>query len=204
MKKITVLAVGLIAADASAAIRAIGPFAAQRVDTFDSQPFVPSAQSLVVLDGVSTVRNLTTGGAIKTEFSSSFNGDLVKPLSGIMIGQIGVSEWTFTSGQRRFGGMFENNSGVDGGTIEFYDAFGTLLGTQQLDCPAKPDGWRWNGWESDAAFTRIKIIGNGIFNGFLWFENVQISSVPGPSVMSLLAAAAALGGRRRRAGTIGA
>ena len=185
MRHLATVVVALVAADASAAIRAIGSFAAERVDTFDEVPVVPSAQSLIVFGGACTVANLTSGGAMKTEHSSTFGGDTVRPLSGIMIGQIGISQWTFASAQRRFGGMFENNSGKDGGVIEFYDAVGALIGTAQLDCPSKLDGWRWNGWESDVAFTALRIKGNGVFNGFLWFENMQISAVPGPGTVGL-------------------
>lgn len=64
-----------------------------------------------------------------------------------------------------------------------------------------PSPWTWNGWQSDVPIGRIVVTGNGIVNGFLWYENVQIDfAVPGPgggAVLLIFAAVCRFRCRRR-------
>lgn len=160
-----------------------------------------ATQVLSVFEGNGTLSNLTEDGAIKLESSSNFNGDLVTPLSApLMVGQIGIGRWDFIAPAMRFGGFFENNSGVDDATIFFYDENHDLIDSFVLEIPTAGGIWNWHGWESDTPFSRIEISGNGIFNGFLWFDNMQLTSAPVPAPASgatILFACLACSTRRR-------
>jgi len=185
---------------AHAAVTGISPFSGQYTDTFDQYSSVNALQSLAVCDGLGTLTNLTVGGAIKLEFGSTFQGYHVAPLSGMMCGQLGVAQWTFTQPVSDFGAWFENNSGQDNATVRFFDAQNVMVGQVIAGIPFA-EGWTWNGWHSDVPFTRMVVSGNGVGNGFLWYENVQVNAaIPAPGCLTVLALAAATSRRRRRLG----
>jgi hypothetical protein len=84
-------------------------------------------------------------------------------------------EIAFDSPAARFGGYFATVGGVDGGTVEFRSAGGVLVGTATLttdDC-----AWLWNGWESAAPFSRVRIIGNSPFSdgGYIHMDDLEYS-----------------------------
>src|SRR5262245_25137662 len=79
-----------------AGIISIDPFVGTNSENFDQTGVDGATQTLDVLGGLATIRNLTSGGALKVERSSSLNGDLVEPRSPPwMLGQLGIAEWTF-------------------------------------------------------------------------------------------------------------
>ena len=47
---------------------------------------------------------------------------------------------------------------------------GELLDTAIATTPAAGDEWVWNGWESSTHIARIDVTGNGILDGFIWFD----------------------------------
>jgi hypothetical protein len=183
---------------AFAGIIPIGGFPAEFYD--EMNPGGPTAvQSQELFSGQATLSNLTPNGAIKKEFSSSLGGDLVVPRSAPkMVGQLGVGRWTFVTPQRRFGGWWENNSGADDATVTFFDGSGGVIGSMVARVPALGQTWVWNGWQSDVPFTRIEVAGNGLINGFIWYEDMSISSVPEPASAGGLLLIAAFGWRGRR------
>jgi hypothetical protein len=197
---VTVVAVTIVAyagvPSASADITPIGSFVGDASDNFDQHTTIMTEQSLPVFDSMGTLENLSAGGAIKVEFSSQFLGHQVVSITGMMAGQLGVAQWVFNTPAVRFGGMWENNSGTDDATVEFYDVNDNLIDTVIADVPFGV-GWTWNGWESDVPFTRIVVTGNGVVNGFLWYENMQVTFVPAPPAGAMLLLAA-FGSRRRR------
>jgi len=184
--------------ESKADIIAIGPFTGSATDTFDQYNTVMAVQTLDVFGGLGTISNLTEDGAIKVEFSSNFGGDLVTPISGMMMGQLGIGQWDFNTPVTRFGGWWENNSGADDATLEFYDVNNVLIGEMIADVSASAQQWQWNGWESDTPISRIVVTGNGIINGFLWYENMQIDLVPTPGAIALFGVVGLWGRRRRR------
>ncbi|MHC5108877.1 MAG: PEP-CTERM sorting domain-containing protein [Planctomycetota bacterium] len=167
-------------------IQPIGPFAGELFDSFNQYNNNMAVQTLSVFNDDNMLNNLSDGGAIKVEFSSSLNGDLVVPRSGMMVGQLGIGQWLFNKEMHRFGGYFENNSGQDDATLYFYNADDVLIGTTIADVPVNGSNWTWNGWQSDEAFTRIDVVGNGIIEGFIWYEDMQASVVPEPTVLGLM------------------
>src|SRR5262249_12804885 len=81
-----------------AGIMPIGPFVGTSSENFDSPGVDGATQTLTVFGGLATIQNLTSGGALKVERSSSLDGDLVVPRSGTwMVGQLGIAQWTFAN-----------------------------------------------------------------------------------------------------------
>jgi len=181
-----------------AAVQSIDPFAGEATDTFNQHNSVDAVQSLPVLEGLATLDMLSDGGAIKLEFSSNLGGDQVTAISDMMAGQLGIAEWNFNQPMRRFGAWWENNSGADDATVEFFDDDGQLIDTMIADVPVDAQQWTWNGWESDTPFSSIRVTGNGLVNGFLWYENVQVSTIPSPSAAVCIAVALVCGSSRSR------
>jgi hypothetical protein len=186
---------------ANADMTVIAPFTGQASDTFDQFNNVNAVQSLPVFGGQGALENLSPSGAIKVEFSSLFQGHQVVPISDMMAGQLGVAQWVFNQPITRFGGWWENNSGQPDATVAFYDTQNVLLDTMTANVPFAGQGpsvWTWNGWESDVPISRIVVTGNGIVNGFLWYENMQVDfAVPGPSGLAFLILGGLLARRRR-------
>ncbi len=186
------------ASGAAADIIAIDPFTGMSADTFDQYNQVMAEQSLPVFAGLGALQNLSQGGAIKVEWASQFSGKWVRAISGMMAGQLGIAQWVFDVPVTHFGGWWETNSGQPNATLAFYDARNNFLGERIARIPFPESGWTWNGWTSDVPIHRIVVTGNGVINGFVWYENMQINYVPGPASMGPLAIAGLIARRRRR------
>jgi hypothetical protein len=174
----------------------IGPFVGTNSENFDNTGVDGATQTLDVFGGLATIRNLTSGGALKVERSSSLDGVLELPRSAPwMVGQLGIAEWTFAKPVSEFGGYFANNSRFDDAVVDFYDPSGALLGSLTATIPAKAQTWTWNGWQSDKPIGSLVITGNdaGFLHGFIWYDDFQLtvapSSVPEPASWALLTAA---------------
>jgi hypothetical protein len=180
----------------------IGPFTGTRSDDFsnDGPGGAGGHQQVIIFNGFTTVNNTTPGGALKIEFSSSLNGDLVTPRSPpLMFGQIGISQWLFSSPVTQLGGYWENNSGVDDAVVRFFDANNNLLATLNATDPHLAQTWTWNGWQSTVPFSSITVTGNdpSLLNGFIWWDDFQVTLavVPEPSTYLLLGSSTlAIGG----------
>src|SRR5262249_46643290 len=86
----------VLAAPAQGAISLVTPFQGNASENFDNLGITGAQQLISIFGGTATVSNLTSGGALKIEYSSSLNGVLVVPRSPpLMLGQIGISEWVF-------------------------------------------------------------------------------------------------------------
>jgi hypothetical protein len=188
-----------------AAIISLSPFQGTASENFDHLGLTGAQQLITVLGGNATVSNLTSGGALKLEFSSSLNGDQVVPRSSpLMLGQIGISQWVFQTPLTKFGGYFENNSRFDGATVDFYDVNNQIIASEIVNDPNAAQTWTWNGWQSDIPIHRMVVTGNdvGFLNGFIWFDDVQtVAIVPEPQSIPFLLVSGGLFhrfGRRRR------
>jgi RNA polymerase sigma factor (sigma-70 family) len=159
----------------------VGPFQGTSSEGFDHLGITGAQQKISVLGRTATVSNLTHGGALKLEFSSSLDGVLVRPRSApLMLGQLGISEWVFNPPLVRFGGYFQNNSRFDDASVDFYDANDMLIGSETAKVPKSFRGWTWNGWQSTVPVHRLVITGNDaeFLHGFIWFDDVQVTTAP--------------------------
>jgi hypothetical protein len=163
---------------AAAGVTPMGPFAGSLSDTFNQYSTTMAVPTLPVFGGAGEIQMLSAGGAIKVEWSSSLGGDLVVPISGMMVGQLGIAQWVFDEPMCCFGGWMENNSNADDATFEFFDADGQLIDAAIADIPDAAQQWTWNGWQSDVPFSRIVVTGNGLINGFIWYENMVADPAP--------------------------
>jgi len=187
---------------ASAVVTPIGPFSGQLHEPLNFSttqivaqlPIFGGAGSLNSVDGVTTSIHLLLG--------DTFNGDTVTPRTGSYI--LGFTQgpgvFILPTAVRQFGAYFNNNSGADGAAVSFFGAGNALLGTLAATDPAPGNVWTWNGWESDVGITRITVTGNGTINGFLWFDDLELTLVPDPGAMAVVPALAIVLGRRRREG----
>jgi hypothetical protein len=144
-------------------------------ENFDDFP-EGAKQVVQILEGFGRVGNLTDGGALKVEYSSSLDGILVVPHSPpLMMGQLGISVWKFHRPVTQFGSYFANNSRFDDAQVDFYDENADLIDSVTATVPNTGE-WTWNGWESDVPIKHIVITGNdaGFLNGFIWFDDVQV------------------------------
>jgi hypothetical protein len=174
----------------------IGPFVGTNSENFDHTGVDGATQTLTVFGGLATIQNLTQGGALKVERSSSLDGVLEVPRSPPwMVGQLGIALWTFTQPVTEFGGYFANNSRFPDAVVDFYNVAGSQVGELNATIPNAPQTWTWNGWRSDTPIGKIKITGNDavFLHGFIWYDDFQLtvtsSAVPEPASWVLLAAA---------------
>jgi RNA polymerase sigma factor (sigma-70 family) len=168
-------------ASSNGAVVGIGPFPGTPSEGFDHLGLAGAQQLVRILGGTATVSNLTHGGALKLERSSSLDGVLVTPRSSpLMLGQLGVSEWVFNPPLIKFGGYFANNSRFDDATVDFYDTSDTRVGSATASVPKGNRGWSWNGWQSEVPIHRLVITGNdaGFLHGFIWFDDMQVTPAP--------------------------
>ncbi len=178
-------------------------------------PFVGDQREPLNIAGSSIVADFTifagqahlksfdgTTTAIHYLFNDSLGGDNVSPRTGshILGWTQGPGNFTFSPAVTKFGAYWNNNSGANDAAVKFYDNAGNLIDTATASVPAPGTAWAWNGWESTgAAIARIEVTGNGILNGFLWFDDLEKTAVPGPgSGLSVAAATLALRRRHRR------
>jgi hypothetical protein len=178
----------------------IGPFVGTNSENFDNTGVDGATQTLTVFGGLATIENLTAGGALKVERSSSLDGVLELPRSAPwMVGQLGIAQWTFSTPISEFGGYFANNSRFPDAVVDFYTPSGTLISELSATIPDAALTWTWNGWSSATPIGRIVITGNdtGFLNGFIWYDDFQLTvaatAVPEPSSWSLLATASLIG-----------
>lgn len=186
-------------APAQAGVVPIDPFVGERSDPLD-YPNTIIVASFPIFGNTASLDSHNGQTFIHYLLSDTFIGDVVTPRTGGHI--LGFTEgpgiFRFNEPVRRFGMYFNNNSGTDDTTCDFYDAEGNLLASLTATTPFAGNVWVWNGWESDVPFTRVVVTGHGIIDGFLWFDDLEVSSVP--SAGSGVVCVGALGVMRRRRG----
>lgn len=195
------LIIGITSTTVSATITPIGPFSGTLHENFDEFPTDTAVRSLTLFNGKGTITVEGTSNSIKLEFSSQLGSDLVTPISRLMCGQLGIANWEFSTPISRFGGYWENNSHADDATAEFFDANGVLFDTRVVPVSVTAQQWQWNGWDfGDTSVSKIRVTGNGLINGFIWYENMEIVQAPEPIMGALMLAPLALLARRKRFG----
>lgn len=91
----------------------------------------------------------------------------------------GAAIWTFDGAALRFGGYFgTNNPSASDGTIQFYDAAGSLLFSDVLIVP-NDCSWYWHGWDfGGQPVARIEIRSNYSTGGYMMLDSFQADLLP--------------------------
>lgn len=198
-RTLTAMAASLaLATLAPAAVLPIRPFTGDRSDPLN-YPGTTIVSHFDILGGTASLNSHDGNTLIHYLLGDTFGVDHVSPRTGGHI--LGFTEgpgiFLFDPPVRRFGAYFNNNSGADDATCDFFAANGDALGTLTATTPAAGNQWVWNGWESDRPIARLVVTGNGVIDGFLWFDDFE-STVPAPGAGAVLLAGAGAMCRRRR------
>ena len=172
---ISALALAAAAGSASAQISSVGPFTGPYTEGFETQ-VQPTPFNTCVPDRVfNNTADLcdTTGSAAHITTGWGFFCTIFPYAGARFFGSAGgPAEYRFDADVSKFGGQFGTNAGTDGGTAEFYDASGNLIGTAQITTAGCT--WTWNGWESTTPFRRVKITAaNGFGGGFMDMDDME-------------------------------
>lgn len=196
-------ALALVPACCVADITPLAPFVGERREPLNGPvgPFgFTIVASLDVFGGAMTITTPHFPATLVHYFlGSSLSGDPVSARTGqYVLGTTeGPQEWLFPTPIRRIGSYFNNNSGANDATVEFFGAAGQPLGTRVANIPAPGNTWTWNGWESDVPISRMRITGNGALNGFIWMDDMELSFTPAPASGAVLLAGVLLLRSRR-------
>jgi hypothetical protein len=196
------LVAGLFLAAAGSAVADVSPIAPFAGDLSDplNYPGTTIVAEFEIFGGAASLNSFDGDTFIHLLFSSTLAGDPVTPRTGPLI--LGFTQgpgiFEFATPVRRFGSYFNNNSGSNDAVVEFFDADDNLIDTQIAATTAVGNIWTWNGWESDTPISSITVTGNGIADGFLWFDDLELSYVPEPGAGILLLLISPACARRRR------
>lgn len=182
---------------AGAEIQQIGPFEGDLFEGFESYGLTFEPE-LDVFAGQVTLSGTSGSPAIYVVASSTIEGRTVFPHSGGWLGGGGEPvDWLFHIPATKFGGYFATNSNAPDAVADFFDLDDNLIESLIVSIPGDDQSWLWNGWMSDVPVKRIRITGNGINNGFIDYDDMQLTPVPEPTSLALLALAAGALFRRR-------
>ena len=114
------------------------------------------------------------------------------------MGGAGVNySFMFDTPAFQFGGYFGTNSDAPDATATFYDSQGAVIGSP-MNVSAPIGQWAWNGWEFGGGISRIDIVANNTWGGFIMSDDIQYNPVPEPAAFVGLAAGLALLMLRKR------
>jgi hypothetical protein len=176
-----------LAASAAAQVTPIGPFVGSRQEGFQNIGLWPPAGPCTfcasipdAFGGIATLEHPTGAANIHTTGGWGFVCSIGPYLTPRIAASTGGSfDYVFNpgAGATKFGGYFGTNSGVAGGTIEFYDANSVMIGsdllTHQADCQ-----WVWHGWEFAVPVQRVRVIGNYSGGGFVMMDDMEYDDTP--------------------------
>lgn len=178
----------LAAAHSSAGVTRVDPFMGSLSDPLN-YPGTTIVSSFNIFAGVGRLRSFDDATtSIHYLLQDQFAGDLVTPRTGgrVLGFTTGPAYFEFAAPMQRFGAWWENNSGADDATVEFFDANGGLIATDTAFTVAAAQAWTWNGWESTVGIASIRVTGNGIIDGFLWFDDFEGDLIPAPATVGVL------------------
>ncbi len=131
--------------------------------------------------------------------ASSLNGPegSILPYDGNFMG-LAPTGWVaieFEAPISAFGGYFGTASINSGGSVAFLDAEGLTIDIVAFDVPALQ--WTWQGWESEVPVHTIMLQASENPGNTMVYDNLQMTLVPAPGAMLLMAAGLGIARRRR-------
>lgn len=180
-----------------AQVTSIGQFSGSATEGYETQA-ANFYTSFSILGGLGTANQLGGSGQglnVTTGWSFFF---FVGPHSGnqMMGGAACNYSFNFATPAQQFGGFFATNADIAGGVAVFYDSTGTQIGGPEV--LSAPQGqWQWNGWEYAGGISRVDIIGNNQFGGFIMSDDLQYNPVPEPATLVVVGLGLAAVTRRR-------
>jgi hypothetical protein len=188
----------LVAGTAHAAISTIGEFTGDATETFENiGPPQPYPGGMSIFGGDAVFNDTFTNAPWITPNLTDFSNELFAYDGAFMgLAPTGVVTFQFDTPILQFGGFFGHLSqGVSGGSISFLDDEGATIETLPFDLGYNQ--WSWFGWESDTPISGIAM-STGANPGFTTvYDNLQISHVPAPGALALLAIGGCMCRRRR-------
>lgn len=187
-----------LAAGAYAAVTPIGEFNGDLSEGFEAI-YSPGAYPgpIPIFGGFATLDD-NIAHTIVISYVWQGGGGVVYPYNGNLFSGavVGTEIFTFSTPIQQFGGFFTTVGPIADGTIIFRDEFGAAIDT--LPMTITPAEWGWQGWSSSIPFKSIEIIGNNVPGISTQLDDLQLSYVPEPSTLGLIALGlGSLFGRRR-------
>lgn len=196
---------------AAADIIPIGPFAGEFSDDFESY------QNYLEAGSFDTLAIAGGAGEFSSDPANSFQLYVIEPNAGATWGLADYGDAT-TIGEKSFGlfnggGLVDvrlslatpasefgfwfvtaSDAGLSTMTVSMFDAGGTQLGSDQI-LDSFGNAYIWAGWSSATGIASVRFTGNVA----PILDDVQITSIPAPASVLVLAGMLTLGrGRRRR------
>ncbi len=184
-----------LATGAEADIEVITPFIGDASEGYEG--FIAGETGDLSIFGGDAVMS----GGFVTGFSSFMGSTIVPHSGGLFAHWTAPVDFFFETPVSQFGGYIATNGGADGGLVEFFGVNDQFVASAALDVLFQPGTapYSWNGWISSDPITHVRVTGNGVLQGFLGFDDMQVTYfVPGPGAAALLVPVF-LPGRRRRA-----
>lgn len=154
---------------------------------------------VAIFGGAGTVNDpLANTLVIATTVSSSdTDHENFFPHGGFLMGLVptGTVLFEFDQPVSQFGGFFGSAALQSGGFAVFRDESGQVIDT--LDFSLTAMEWGWHGWQSEVGISSIEIMGSDLSTAPFVFDDLQMTLIPAPGAVAVLA----LGGlfaRRRR------
>jgi len=184
---------------ASAQVIPIGEFVGAMSDSYETQPRHTFLPSYDILGDGSTVDQVGAGQGLHITTGWGFFSTIFPHSGEVFMGGAGVNyEFNFASPVVQFGGWFGTNADAPDAMATFYDAGGVQIG-DPLVVSAPLGEWAWNGWEYAGGLSRIVVIANNQYNGFIMSDDIQANPVPEPgSIVAVALGLGLLAARRRR------
>lgn len=177
-KTLAILLAASAASTVSAQVRSVGPFAGDLTESFEGRT---RSYSTCVRNGVfGGIGDLCATTSLLAMASSWACQAAAPDGDRFYISTFTEAEYTFLEPVRRFGGHFGGgHTGNPDATVEFFDASGVMIGTDDatfpLDCT-----WHWHGWSFDVPVSRIVVRGkvSSSFGGLVAMDDMRIAFSP--------------------------
>lgn len=182
---------------AGAQVTSIGEFTGDAIETFEAiGPANPYPGGIDIFGGQGAFDDNFTDPWITANLSDSDNTLFAYDGAFMGLAPTGWTLFTFDTPVVKFGGFFAHLSqGDPTGSVTFLDEQGGTI--DAVGVTLLYNEWSWFGWESDTPIASITFNTGETPGVPTVYDNLQVTYVPAPGAVALLAIGAC-GARRRR------